>query len=299
MTIKHLVLPGGGPIIIQILAALQELDKKAFLDINNIESIYGTSAGAIMGLIISLKFDWDTINDYFLKRPWHEVFPIHIQNIIESYNKRGIFDNKTIEKCFKPFFDAKDIPLNINLQDLYNLTKIELHMFAFEVNKYTTIDISYKTYPNLPILTAIQMSCALPILVAPVCIDGMCIMDGCVESNYPLNFCINSGKNIDEILGFKNEYSDGSVAITEDSTLFDYIFSFIYKAIFKLRTDLSQIPIKYEIKFDSCITLEILKSAVSSADVRRELFDKGRHSANNFLENIKSDSEGKSDLQDS
>jgi predicted acylesterase/phospholipase RssA len=62
----------------------------------NIESIYGTSAGAIVAVMISLRYDWDTINDYIIKRPWHDVFPIKIQNILDAYTKKGIFDIKTV-----------------------------------------------------------------------------------------------------------------------------------------------------------------------------------------------------------
>ena len=125
MTIKHLVISGGGPIMIQILSAIQELEEKKFLDTKNIESIYGTSAGAIIAVLIALKFDWETINDYIIKRPWQDVFPVKIQNILDAYTKKGIFDFKTIEKCFKPLFDAKDIPLDISLNDFYELSKID------------------------------------------------------------------------------------------------------------------------------------------------------------------------------
>jgi predicted acylesterase/phospholipase RssA len=97
MTIKHLVFSGGGPIMIQNLSAIQELERKEYLNMKNIESIYGTSAGAIIGLMLSLKFDWDTLNDYIIKRPWQDVFPIKIQNILDAYTKKGIF---------KPFFCA-------------------------------------------------------------------------------------------------------------------------------------------------------------------------------------------------
>ena len=58
MTIKHLVISGGGPIMIQILGAIQHLEKNEKVDMKNIESIYGTSAGAIVGVLICLKFDW-------------------------------------------------------------------------------------------------------------------------------------------------------------------------------------------------------------------------------------------------
>ena len=100
MTIKHLVISGGGPTLIQALGAIQHVEEQKFIDISNIETIYGTSAGAILGTLICLKFDWETINDYIIKRPWHEVFPINVQKIFDAYTKKGIFDIKTVEKIF-------------------------------------------------------------------------------------------------------------------------------------------------------------------------------------------------------
>lgn len=287
MTIKHLVISGGGPIMIQILSAIQHLEKNTYLNMNDIETIYGTSAGAIIGVLISLKFDWETINDYIIKRPWHDVFPIKVQNILDAYTKKGIFDIKTVEKCFKPLFDAKDIPLDITLHDFYKITKIELHMFAFEVNEYKIEDVSYKTYPNLSIMKAIQMTCALPVLVTPVCIGDKCFMDGGVGCNYPLNFCINSGKDENEILGFKNQYSNEKANINQDSTLLDYILNFLFKSIFNINNNNIQPNIKNEVVCDaSYLSFEILKNTLSSVDARKDLFEKGIQSSIKFLEKL-------------
>lgn len=287
MTIKHLVISGGGPIMIQILSAIQELINNNYLNINDIETIYGTSAGAIIGVLISLKYDWETINDYIIKRPWQDVFPIKVQNILDSYTKKGIFDIKTIEKCFKPLLDAKDIPLDINLEDFYKLTKIELHMFAFEINQYKITDISYKSFPKLPLLKAIQMTCAIPVLVTPVCIDDKCYMDGGVACNYPLNFCIESGKNIDEILGFKNKYSDDNSFINNESNLMDYLLNFLFKAIFSLNTNNLPHSIKNEVICDaSHLSLDTLRNALSNIEVRREIFEKGKLNAITFLKSL-------------
>ena len=285
MAIKHLVISGGGPIMIQILSAIQELEKNEYLNMANIESIYGTSAGAIIGVMLSLGFDWETLNDYIIKRPWQDVFPIKVQNILDAYTKKGIFDIKTVEKCFKPLFDAKDIPINITMEDFYELTKKELHIFSFEVNEYKVIDISYKTYPKLKILQAIQMTCALPVLITPVFIDDKCFMDGGVACNYPLSFCIDSGKEPDEILGFKNKYSNEKSNINAESTLLDYILSFLFKAVFNVHNNYVQPIIKNEVICDtSYLTIDMLKSSLSNIEVRRELFEKGRLAANNFLQ---------------
>jgi len=287
MTIKHLVMSGGGPSMIKTLGALYHLETNGFLNLNEIETIYGTSAGAIIGVCIALKFDWETINDYIIKRPWHDVFPIKVQNILDSYTKKGIYDNTNIEKCFKPLFDAKDIQIDINLEDFYTLTKIELHFFSFEINEYKVEDISYLTHPNISVITAIQMTSALPILVSPVCIDGKCYIDGGMSCNYPLNYCIESGKKHDEILGFKNKYSDNKNNITKESTLLEFLMSFIYKAVFSLSTDKIQPEIFNEVICDtSHLNLDYLKNAISSVEVRKELFDNGVTCGEQLLEKI-------------
>jgi predicted acylesterase/phospholipase RssA len=77
MTIKHLVISGGGHVLFQTLGAIQHLCENNFIDISNVESIFGTSAGALIGAIICMKFDWETVNDYLIKRPWHDLFKIY------------------------------------------------------------------------------------------------------------------------------------------------------------------------------------------------------------------------------
>ena len=285
MTIKHLVISGGGPIMIQILGAIQHLEKNEIFDTKNIETIYGTSAGAIVGVLICLKFDWETINDYIIKRPWQDVFPIKVQSIFDAYTKKGIFDTKTIEKCFKPLLDAKDIPMDINLNDFYKLSNIELHLYSFEINEYKVQDISYLTHPGLSLMNAIQMTSCLPILVTPVCIDNKCYIDGGMACNYPLSYCIDSGKNEDEIFGFKNKYIDEKEHVNSDSTMLDFLLSFLFKAVFSVNTDRKQPQIKNELICDAdYLSFSVLKNALTNMEVRRNLFENGIETASKFIE---------------
>ena len=284
MPIKHLVISGGGPTLVQALGAIQHVEQQKFIDISNIETIYGTSAGAILGTLICLKFDWETINDYIIKRPWHEVFPVNIQKIFDAYTKKGIFDIKTVEKIFKPLFSAKDLALDINLQDFYNYSKIELHFFAFDINEFKIEDVSYKTHPNISVITALQMTCSLPVLVAPVCIDNKCYIDGGIVCNYPLNKCLEL-YNQDEILGIKNQYDkNDSNRVDSNSTMLDFLMSFVFKMIQNMDTGDKQTVIKNEIicKADF-LSIDYLKTALYSMDVRKELFDSGIGFAKEFL----------------
>jgi len=288
MTIKHLVISGGGPILVQVLGAVQHLEQNNYVNMSDIESIYGTSAGAIIGILICLKFDWETVNDYIIKRPWHDVFPIKVQNIFDAYTKKGVFDIKTIEKCFKPLLDAKDIPMDINLEDFYKLTNVELHMFSFEINEYKVQDISYVTHPKLSLMTAIQMTSALPLLITPVCIDDKCYIDGGMSCNYPLSYCIESGKNPDEILGFKNKYGENKTCINTDSTILDFLLSFLFKAVFSVSTDNSQPSIQNEVICDAqYLNFDVIRTALSNIEVRKDLFNNGTQTAVEFLSKLK------------
>ena len=196
--------------------------------------MHGTSAGAIVGTLICLKYDWESINDYIIQRPWNDVFKIKIDIICDAYKKKGLFDIKTIEKCFKPLFDAKDISMNITLKEFYDYSNIDLHMYSFDINEFKLQDISHTTYPELPLLQGLQMTCSLPLLVSPVCLDNKCFIDGGIICNYPIKQCLEYVDNQDEILGIKNEYETENrinLNITSESTIIDYILTFLFKSI--------------------------------------------------------------------
>ena len=89
MPIQHIVLSGGGPIGLAHLGALKELEKSNIWKLSDLKSVYGTSAGGILGLLLCLKYDWDTAIDYFVKRPWANAFKIKPEDIFNVYQKKG------------------------------------------------------------------------------------------------------------------------------------------------------------------------------------------------------------------
>ena len=303
MTIKHLVISGGGPTMFQSLGAIQYLEQHKYIDLNNIETIYGTSAGAIIGVFISLKYDWTTINDYVIKRPWHKIFSIKAQHIFDAYTKKGLFDNTTIEKCLKPLFDAKDISMEITMKDFFEYCGIEIHMFTFEINNFESIDISYKTHPDLQLIKALHMSCSLPVIMSPVFLENKCYIDGGINCNYPLNKCIEANKNVDEIVGFNNDYNpdENSInektsenIINENSTILDFILGLFFKIIRSMQTDTKQTKIKNEIVYKAdLISVNILKNTLYSSETRQKLLQIGIDSAKKYLDKIEKSKENK------
>ena len=285
MTIKYLVLSGGGPNAIKGLGALQHLEQKSYWNIADVEKIYGTSAGAVISVLLAMKFDWNAISDYIIKRPWHEAYPFQINQFFVAYTKKGLYDSDVFVTFFKPFFKARDISMNITMQEFYEYSKIELHFFTLEINQFVVEDISYKTHPDLSLLNAIHMSSALPIIISPVCLGDKCYMDGGVTTNYPLSYCLEQNPDVNEILGFRNQYERPENNIVDnESTILDYIINFVNKLIFNVDTEGRQISIPNEVIYKTAsMSLSFIKSAISSQIIRQELFDSGIKAAEEFL----------------
>jgi NTE family protein len=285
MCIKHLVIPGGGPTGIKAIGALQYLEQKGYWNINDIETIYATSAGAIISILLCLKFDWETINDYIIKRPWNDAFKVSVNQIFEAYSKKGIFDKNIAEIFYKPFFKAKDISMEITMKEFYELSKIEIHLFSLDINSFNLEDISYISHPDLQLLTAVQMSSAIPVLISPVCIDEKCYVDGGVVCNYPINQCISRAENIDEIFGLRNQYTKKHENIVKnESTILEYVMNFISRLVNNVSVKFEEKEIPNELVYETeLMSLTNIQLTLSSKEERQRLIDFGIESGKKFL----------------
>ena len=292
MTIKHIVISGGGPLGFQFLGVLQKLEKENYWKIENIESIYGTSAGSIIGTFICLKYDWETLNKYIIERPWHESIKINPNQIFNFYDKKGIFDNDFFKIIFKPLLEAKDLSLNITLKEFYNFSNIDFHIFTFNLNKFETIDLSHSTHPDLKLLDALHMSCAIPCLFMPFIENDLCYIDGGVKHNYPINYCLKEHPNKEEILAIKYSYKtdDGKpmkAMVNPDSSLFDFISVFTINAMNYIRETIENGDIDNKIICNidfNLFNLDLLMEILSNLEIRKKLLEAGEQDALQLLE---------------
>jgi len=286
--IKHLVLSGGGPIGYIELGILKFLEENDFWNINDIESIYATSVGTILATLISMKFEWNMITDYLIKRPWQEAVKITPSMFFDAYSKKGLLDRKAFEIVFRPFFVIKDWSIDITMKEFYEATNIELHFFTLEANLLEIFDINYKSFPDLPILTAMQMSSALPGVICPVCIEGNFYIDGGIMCNYPLKKCIENVEDKDTIFGIYNFYKKNNNILKEDSTILEYMVNIITNMTFSLGE--KYIPEENSIKNEliikslNLIKFEDLKTILYEQTKREELYEQGIDYAIKFLD---------------
>ena len=283
MPIQHLVFSGGGPTGMIYLGTLKQFELDGHWNISNITSIYGTSAGGILGVALCCKHDLDTIIEYVVKRPWHNAFSIRPDDLFNMYQNKGVLTREVVDIFFKPLFRAKNISLDITMKDFYELSKIELHMYSLELNQFEICDISYKTHPDLQVLTAVHMTSAIPVLFTPVIIDNKCFVDGGIINNYPLEHCLKNHPNSEyQILSFKNKYNDSFTQIDENSTVMDVVVSICQHLLARSRIyNLPEIPNQIN-QSSAGLSIDYLQNTIYSQEFRQGLIDEGMQTGKEF-----------------
>jgi predicted acylesterase/phospholipase RssA len=141
------------------------------------------------------------------------------------------------------------------------------------------------------------MTSSFPVFLSPVLIDNKCYIDGGIICNYPLNKCIEANGNVDEILGFNNDYSsessdknnntEQSNIITNESSLIDFLLGLFIKIVRSMETDTKQQKIKNEIIYKAeHISVDVMKNCLYSHEVRQKLLDSGIDASKEFLKKM-------------
>ena len=292
MVIKHIVISGGGPTGFITYGAAKHLAKEAFWKLDDIESIYGCSIGAYMGVILSLGYDWDWLDDYFIKRPWDKVIGITPISIFDSLITRGIIGEKFIKDSLEPLLTAKELSINITLKELYEFNGIDIHIYSTNINteNIEKVDISYKTHPDLSLIKSICMSTAFPVMFQPI-IDNKngCYIDGGILNIFPLNDCLKQ-KDCDEneILAFKNVWIDEETNVTNESTMMEYISIMLRKIQKYICTEDKQPIIKNTVRclIKNLTNVKSWMNAMSTPEMRLQLIETGIQQAKIFIDYI-------------
>jgi predicted acylesterase/phospholipase RssA len=269
----ELVLSGAGLYILNMIGKLHKTNIEGIWKLEDIVKIKGSSAGCIMAVILLLKYDWDTIINYFIERPWEDLFKINLSLIISSYESMGLYGKDMIYEILSPLFLGQNIDLKtITMKGFYELNKVPIEIYATEITEYKLMYFSFETTPDVLLLDAICASTAIPLLFQPVVINDKCYADGGIICNFPNTNTSTSNKTI----GF---YLRTPCSSKIPTNLQEYISGLINKVIKSNELQhLPQTDIFYEICVKKPMTelsgndyLELLNNPKS----RRELYTDG------------------------
>ena len=347
--IRHLVISSGGPAGHMMYSILRTLNLKGVWDIKDIRTIYGSSIGSFTAILIALQYDWETLDDFLIKRPWEKIFtsvPLASSSSSSSsssstgsnedcdqtdsggggggsggggsggggvsatiavatskaaayaydakkkwdiayklYSQHALYGIKEFTEMLRPALQGKDMNTNITFQEFYDRTGIELHFIVTELNKFVTVDFSYKTHPQQEVIEAAYMSCCYPFIFTPIYRDGCCYVDGGIITDYPIRDCINNQKcDVSEILGIKILWERKPANLTEKSSVLQFISTFFNQVKSNLFENRPSIPFQNEVVCVSRIfSSQDWLNWAKDENYRRELVLRGETFANVFL----------------
>lgn len=296
MTIQYIIFPGGGPIGIYIYGILKQLKKNNFWNYNNIKSVYCTSIGGIFGIITLLNLEESWIDDYIIKRPWNKIMDFTKTNYFDSLSEKGLFGNQVFKDLLEPLLNAKDLDINITLQEFYDYCKIIIYFYSTNINSnlLELQEISYKNYPNMKLYDAIYATCCIPFIFKPYFINNKCLIDGGLMCNTPIDRClVNEECDKNNILFFSNANENKKVELTNESNIFDLLILLLSKLATTLmctNINFKNIDnIKYTIKCNlnnGSFNLNYWYNVLNNENERKILINNGIDKANEFLKLI-------------
>jgi len=283
MTIKHLVLSSGAYKGFYTIGVIKHLLYKKFFNIKNIENIYGTSVGSIIGVLLCLKLDWDDIVEYTINRPWHKQININTQMLLDTFTHKGYFNRDFFTNIFSGLFHNAKLSKNITFKELYDYSNINLNIYTVNLNSYKLEVLNHKITPDLEVIKGLHMSCAIPFIFQPVFYKDCVYGDGGLINPYPVNKCIEDNCNMSETLSIRIIDNDIS-PIKKSSSILYYGFYLLFNVVVKNYKNTVTETLKNEVIIPAIpVNMEDAKDIIYNSDKREKMIEDGTGYARIFL----------------
>ena len=186
-----LVLSGGSIHSIIMLGALQYATDNYLM--KKINTYVGTSAGALCGYLLAIGYDPIEIMVYLCTKQILERMKQF--NIVAMINGGGATTFSHIHEQLEKMTIEK-IGRLITLKELYTLLGKKLICITHNYTSGKEELLSYETYPDMPCLIALRMSCNLPFIFDQFKYMGNYYVDGGFSNNFPINIGYENGEKI-------------------------------------------------------------------------------------------------------
>ncbi|WP_080902578.1 patatin-like phospholipase family protein [Parabacteroides sp. Marseille-P3160] len=198
-----LVLGGGGAKGVAHIGVLKVLEEAGI----PIDYIAGTSMGAIVGGLYAIGYDAEAIDSLVRVQDWSALLSDKIQRNNLSYNARerseryfltlpfgltkeerrirGVIEGQSLQNLFSD--------LTVGYHDTTDFNRFRIPFACIAVDVVSGKDFVFHQ-GNLPL--AMCASMAIPAVFTPVHLDGMVLIDGGLNNNFPVDVALSMGADI-------------------------------------------------------------------------------------------------------
>lgn len=187
MEYDTICMSGGGIKGFAFIGALDYLNKKKIINIDNIKNWVGTSIGSILAYAVVCGFSITEMENFIIEFDFTKTNPdISIDNIFISH---GISDGKRAEFILRSFIQHKFNVDDITFLELYKLTQKNLLIIGTNFTRAREEVFSHNTTPDMSVVTAVRISMSIPVFFTPVLYNNCYYVDGSITNNFPIKHC--------------------------------------------------------------------------------------------------------------
>jgi predicted acylesterase/phospholipase RssA len=180
----HIIMSGSGSRFVSFLGCLSYYQEQDPNFLKKIKTIIATSGGTIVGAFLSLGFDFITIKNYLMNIDFKNLKKADYLNFFYGY---GLDSGDNLTDLMKRIIKLKLGNEYATLEDLYDITGVEMILTGTCLNTYKTTYFSYKTHPNMPLVTAIRISISIPFYFTHVNYNNKIYVDGALLEYFPIS----------------------------------------------------------------------------------------------------------------
>lgn len=177
--ITHLVLSSGGVKGFAMLGVLCRLP------LQDVRFIAGTSVGAAIGLLLAIGYEPLEIFQELVERYQHDLRQLRPRGFSMG---AGVLDWAVVGGVLEAMVHRKT-GTDFTLLSLYETFGKELVCVTYNYTQRRVQYLNMQTYPDMPVLMACRMSCAIPFVFGDCYWGNDIFVDGVVYSHLPIECC--------------------------------------------------------------------------------------------------------------
>ncbi|OYN66983.1 patatin-like phospholipase family protein [Bacillus safensis] len=188
---KNLVFEGGGVKGIAYVGVLEILEKHKILD--NVERVGGTSAGAIVAMLVSLGYSSSELEKSLREMDLEQFMDSDFGVVRDTFrlitDDHGWYKGRKFMKWIESRIEEKGIDKNVTFKEIQDNPKFKnIYIQGTNLSTYRTETFSAEDpkFADMKIKDAVRISMSIPIFFAAVKLNGCFYVDGGLLSNYPV-----------------------------------------------------------------------------------------------------------------
>ena len=214
-----LVISGGSIKGLSMLGSVQWLLDNNYL--NSVKNYIGTSVGTLICYLVMIGYSPLEIIAYICSRKITEK--LSYIDINSGMAGNGAVSFNSLQQELEKLTIEK-LGTLLTMKELYKRLGKKFICTVFNLTKCKTEYISVDTYPDMPCILAIKMSCSLPLIFEEVKYMDCYYIDGGLTDNFPFNYAKEIGKYI---IGLNITTEKNNFKPLFQSNILEYLYQLI------------------------------------------------------------------------